>query len=430
MYPFTHFNETPLLIESNVIQGENTYSVIIGKNGIGKSTLLAEMIAFEMLQNTFSNRRNIIAVSTSPFDKFRRAYKSGNSSYNYIGMKGTMGSSAISLISSATTGLLANIVNNNNISHLTKIFSFLGYEPSIQLIFKASIKSKNLLDKRFYQVLQESIIQGDDWYQDLARRVDKETYQLLSNLTIRDKEDLLNALHYLEELYSYGGNVSLNIDFGSQLDKENLLKVTSIFSLMKAGVVRLMDVRLINKNYGRISLRRASSGEQCMLVMFLGIAGHIQNNSLIFIDEPEISLHPFWQEKFIDTLTQIFSNYKNCQFFIATHSPQIVSKLSSRNCFVTSLTKNKIYCASEFINRSSDYQLAELFDAPGTMNEYITRICFNLLSSVKSSKELSSSDKSMLAKLDGFFINLNQDDPVRELILSVKEVVNIYASNK
>ncbi|TOE35513.1 ATP-binding protein, partial [Vibrio parahaemolyticus] len=83
------------------------------------------------------------------------------------------------------------------------------------------------------------------------------------------------------------------------------------------------------------------------------------DNSIILIDEPEISLHPKWQENFMPLLMSVFSGYQSCQFIIASHSPQIVSNVSKTNCFVTSISKGSIYESSYFYNKSSDFQLAE-----------------------------------------------------------------------
>ena len=57
----------------------------------------------------------------------------------------------------------------------------------------------------------------------------------------------------------------------------------SLNTLLKYDLIRLIDMRLDKIGYGPMSLRRASSGEQCMLLIMLGIAGNIQDNSLIFI---------------------------------------------------------------------------------------------------------------------------------------------------
>ncbi|MCL1078148.1 ATP-binding protein [Parashewanella spongiae] len=195
-------------------------------------------------------------------------------------------------------------------------------------------------------------------------------------------------------------------------------------------MIKLSDFLLYKQNWKELSLQKASSGEQCMLLIMLGIAGHITDHSLIFIDEPEISMHPKWQEEFMPMLVKAFSQYKNCQFFIATHSPQIISNVSDENCFVTSLTKNEIYPSSFFRNRSSDFQLTELFDAPGYRNEYISRLAFGLLSKVKKQKAVTDDDKVNLEKLLGFIPLLEKDDPIHDLILSIKEVLEFYASNK
>jgi len=47
-------------------------------------------------------------------------------------------------------------------------------------------------------------------------------------------------------------------------------------------------------------------------------------NTLVLIDEPEISLHVTWQKEFINDLIEIIELQK-IQVITATHSPQIVN---------------------------------------------------------------------------------------------------------
>jgi predicted ATP-binding protein involved in virulence len=47
-------------------------------------------------------------------------------------------------------------------------------------------------------------------------------------------------------------------------------------------------------------------------------------NTLILIDEPEISLHVMWQKEFVKDLLEI-AKLKNISFCLATHSPQIIN---------------------------------------------------------------------------------------------------------
>ncbi len=49
-----------------------------------------------------------------------------------------------------------------------------------------------------------------------------------------------------------------------------------------------------------------------------------KENSLILIDEPEISLHVTWQKEFLKDLLNI-AEINNISFCIATHSPQIIN---------------------------------------------------------------------------------------------------------
>lgn len=46
-------------------------------------------------------------------------------------------------------------------------------------------------------------------------------------------------------------------------------------------------------------------------------------NSLVLIDEPEISFHPEWQEKFLEIVEQIQA-LNSFQLLIATHSPYLI----------------------------------------------------------------------------------------------------------
>lgn len=76
-----------------------------------------------------------------------------------------------------------------------------------------------------------------------------------------------------------------------------------------------------------VPLEKLSSGEQHQLVLFFELLFEIQPNTLILIDEPEISLHVAWQKKFISDLLQIIQLNK-FDVVLATHSPQLIGKWS------------------------------------------------------------------------------------------------------
>lgn len=73
-----------------------------------------------------------------------------------------------------------------------------------------------------------------------------------------------------------------------------------------------------------VGLDKLSSGELNDFTMFFDLVFRTEKNSLIIIDEPEISLHVSWQETFIDDVLKCISG-KECQIIISTHSPDLIS---------------------------------------------------------------------------------------------------------
>jgi predicted ATP-binding protein involved in virulence len=74
-----------------------------------------------------------------------------------------------------------------------------------------------------------------------------------------------------------------------------------------------------------ISATKLSSGEQNELVMFYELIFNSKVGDTILIDEPELSLHISWQNKFIKDLKEVTSMNK-VSIIIATHSPDIIDE--------------------------------------------------------------------------------------------------------
>ena len=72
-----------------------------------------------------------------------------------------------------------------------------------------------------------------------------------------------------------------------------------------------------------IPLDGLSSGEQHLVVMTFNLLFRAQADSLILIDEPEISLHVTWQHRVIPDLEKLAS-LSRLHIIVATHSPQVV----------------------------------------------------------------------------------------------------------
>lgn len=80
-----------------------------------------------------------------------------------------------------------------------------------------------------------------------------------------------------------------------------------------------------------------SSGEKQLFLRTLSIKMLEPKNSIILIDEPELSLHPKWQQRIIEVYKKIGENN---QIIIATHSPHILGNVSNENIFILYRDKN------------------------------------------------------------------------------------------
>lgn len=80
----------------------------------------------------------------------------------------------------------------------------------------------------------------------------------------------------------------------------------------------------VNDNGLKLSPEVLSSGEQHELILLYLLLFKVPENSLILIDEPEISLHVVWQKEFIKDMKDIIK-LRKLDILVATHSPAIIN---------------------------------------------------------------------------------------------------------
>jgi predicted ATP-binding protein involved in virulence len=126
-------------------------------------------------------------------------------------------------------------------------------------------------------------------------------------------------------------------DHKSKIDKlfkpiDNFLETVNCFykDSNKTLEVNTVGQLVVNRPNGdKCSIEGLSSGERQLLVIFA--RAYFNSNqgakTAFIIDEPELSLHLGWQEKFSDT---IFSIAPKTQFILATHSPEIIGNLKNK----------------------------------------------------------------------------------------------------
>ncbi|MEQ8837788.1 MAG: AAA family ATPase [Lacipirellulaceae bacterium] len=79
-----------------------------------------------------------------------------------------------------------------------------------------------------------------------------------------------------------------------------------------------------NASGQRLLVSRLSSGEQHLVALFTLLLFAAKRNSLVLIDEPEISLHAAWKHAFLEDISRV-ADTNGLQVILATHSAGIVN---------------------------------------------------------------------------------------------------------
>ena len=124
---------------------------------------------------------------------------------------------------------------------------------------------------------------------------------------LRNMDEKLRAYDYILSKLKLFNNMISSLDFVNK---------TVFYNPEKGLSIKTVDGLFLDEN-------KLSSGEQNEIVMLYEMIFEVADNSILLVDEPEISLHVAWQNKFIDMMADIASN-NNIQVVVATHSPQII----------------------------------------------------------------------------------------------------------
>jgi len=397
------------LINLNNDLKPNHFTVIVGNNGTGKSRLLGSIA--KALKNDFRTRSSkyfffskfekssesskVISVSNSLNDKFpvdnsysgfrRDGIEYSNLDYVYLGTKTRLGSTNRVLIRRAIDILLENYSNKSVAKCYRHIFNYLEFHPVIKLEYNISSINSSLNIKSNKSITKKDL---------LNFITDKTTYGSVNNVIYN--KFLEEYENRLEEICQFLNNLNERKDFNleinfsnsniQKIDKnnslyENDLKSYEILNLLrKLNLIRSFDILLFKKDTNRpFNINDASSGEASILITLIGLIPLIDDNCCVLIDEPEISLHPSWQYRYIELLNKIFENFKGCHIIIATHSHFIISDLPLESSTIVSLKKinNKVSSKILEFNTfgwSAEDILLNVFEMPTTRNYYISNI--------------------------------------------------------
>jgi predicted ATP-binding protein involved in virulence len=183
--------------------------------------------------------------------------------------------------------------------------------------------------KRFLETKKDlSQIEFNNKFNELKKKQERlekyglsETHQSVSGIDDSDQSNLKFLSVYLDDLED-----KLTV-FDALLNKIELF--TDILNerrlnFKKIEIDRDKGFVCKNSNGKLLSLQDLSSGEQHEIVLLYELIFKTNPDTLVLIDEPEISLHIAWQNEFIDDLLKIIK-LQNIQAIVATHAPGIIN---------------------------------------------------------------------------------------------------------
>ena len=229
----------------------------------------------------------------------------------------------------------------------------------------------------------------------------------------------------------------MNEDLPARESKEKVCKeVNSVFESMDldiefVGLSKDENTVPIFRNIEgkEFDINGLSSGEKQLFLRALSLKFLNVNNSIILIDEPEISLHPRWQRKIVNVYENIGENN---QIIIATHSPHIIGNVKKEQLRVLKKDKEGIKVMNsdeldETYGKTVESILMEVMGIINTRNEETAEKIEELRDLVREdkygSKEFEELYKSLRKYLGNLDIDLNLIDMEVKRRINKKEKI-------
>lgn len=261
--------------------GENVINVIAGVNGCGKTTLLE--IFFEYFKKDLTESVDIKFTCIPPnatfFEIWRFLEKLNKKNENKVG-----------------------VFEDPRLIFIPANLNF-KYQPTSQLN----------INYQFLNIIDENILGKTETYiREYILSIERESHianpEERTGLAISKFNQAFKNTKLLTKLHN--------------LDKNRFNR--PVFQNIKGDLVTIDEL---------------SDGEKQLYGRVVALMMLEPRNSIILIDEPEISLHPAWQQE----IMKIYANIgKNNQFIIATHSPQIIANTPYKNLILLTQQNNRI----------------------------------------------------------------------------------------
>ena len=449
------FSNVSFPLSSACDAGTNYKTVIIGPNGTGKSTILsciADALSIECSEKKIKSlvgleysydlevetagtpvlvsssdlsfgqnfgKGKILAISSTPNDRFPFLAKNSvrkSDQYVYLGLKSASNNIFFSNMKEKMFQDMLLICRSvRRVKGALAVLNKLGFHSKFSITLERGSNFAAFNDSGSSK-RRGSAAGGSASFQNAAFRG-----FMTSDFYVNNKVAINTFLASIEGDSSEHANLST-----ISRNKKLFDRLMMISRLAEAKILTIKTLSIFSKN--GIDLHQSSSGEFNILRIFLSIIANVENDSVILIDEPEVSLHPNWQIDFLSILDAALDGFSGCHSLIATHSHFVLSNLEGGNSTILALQFNReheeISVHALDVNSygwSPEHTLYQVFGVTGFRNKYLEldlRIIIDYMSNNSGNLQRF---KEALGRVRKF--NITESDPLFKLINNAERIV-------
>ena len=360
--------------------GDNiNVTAIVGENGSGKSSILScissrQRVFIVLFDEELKIYTRNIRVTTSLNIDIKRLTSSIYRNIMYYSMDNKYLRDTNTSINHITSENTNQLITENylKLNELTfKLFDFKPYYIYYELNDFKLVNDKDDITDDEINSIKSSL--GCDYSSDSGiifdaiREIESIEDEYLIYLLSRFQSlvELFDKIDLTKKLHPDGGCLDISTDeiqlelkkcdihYVSE-DEFNLLKINQTQKIRIEELESILGDRynkmLFDDMYNELGINyyslngatfnSLSHGEKTIYSFLLNIVHSNQNEYLLFLDEPDNTLHPEWQKKFLNELIYIIKKLdKKIHILITTHSPFLLSDIPKEN--VIFLEKDK-----------------------------------------------------------------------------------------
>lgn len=404
----------------------NYYTLLVGNNGSGKSRVLKRIaqyfqadgnpkVPIDIVPSSFTYMPQRTIAITNTIGESYPSDKSQEKSYRDLAyvLIGTRfighGLGKRFFVERAIRALLESEQSVEQMALCIDMFNTIGYYPRLNFEYRTAPKVSretsvinNILEP------YRNDFRIPELYQALIRKPDK---------SLKGGHSLYVELYDSHIYVDYSGALGNYMSFPMNdfIHDFMLLRRIGILSVYSASIEPINHNKLINVD-------ELSTGESNWLCNMLALIALIKDDSLVLIDEPEISLHPAWQMLYMSKLQKIVNLKRGCHVIIATHSHFLATDLKPDTSSIIVMKRNQDgVCESNKLPFtpyawSAENILTEVFQVPSSRNIYFAQLVQDVLNMLQDVNRDEVKLKFALERVGEMATYLSENDPLKEVI--------------